>query len=303
MIGQWLPRRHDAMSDAQVLPLTVADVVNLDLGWRSMFNADDLRRHLRRHPRRSFWIPSTREYVIGGYLRHRQEIGSLIELDARGNHNAALVAALLAACAEDDCPLVIFNDTSELRNQRWYHEMGFELVEEIIVYELHTRPASRPERPARLRFEPIDEATPELLHVDQQAFPFLWWNCPAEFRNYLDQTGVRLHLGRNEHGVAVAYAGITLYQGWGHLDRLAVLPEFQGQGYGLETLSYAVAQVYASGARRVGLSTQAANQRSQVLYERFGFRRVYRTDYSIYGHWLIHDKAERAAVVRTPDRA
>jgi len=39
-------------------------------------------------------------------------------------------------------------------------------------------------------------------------------------------------------------------------------------------------------ARRVGLSTQADNLRSQQLYERYGFRRAGGNDYTIYGSWL-----------------
>ena len=41
----------------------------------------------------------------------------------------------------------------------------------------------------------------------------------------------------------------------------------------------------ALGARRVTLSTQEDNHRSQALYERFGFRRT-RWAYEIWGLWL-----------------
>jgi ribosomal protein S18 acetylase RimI-like enzyme len=225
----------------------------------------------------------------------------VLELGARGEGRRPLVRALLEACAREGCPVVIFNDTSELRQPRWYAELGFELIQEIIVYELNGAPAARPPWPSRLRFERIEgRATPELLAVDHGSFPYLWWNSEAEFANYLDQGGVRVYLGRDPRGRAIAYAGITFYHGWGHLDRLAVMTERQGQGYGLETLAFAVEQVIAGGARRVGLSTQADNHRSQVLYERFGFRRSYRTDYRLYGHWLVAGEAERRAVIRTP---
>lgn len=298
MLGQWLPRRQNDPSHSQVTTLTAADVAQLDLGWRSMFTADNLRQHVLHHPQRSFWLPATREYVVGGYWRRRREIGNLIELGARGEHRQILTQALLDACASDGCPLVIFSDTAELRHQRWYQSLGFELVQEIIVYELHGPSTFRPSPSPRLRFEVADEQQmEELLVVDHAAFPFLWWNCQAEFENYLDQGGVHVFLGRNREGVALAYAGITIYQGWGHLDRLAVVPGYQGQGYGLETLAFAVAQVHASGARRMGLSTQADNHRSQELYEHFGFRRTYRTDYNLYGHWLVADKAARKAVL------
>ena len=68
--------------------------------------------------------------------------------------------------------------------------------------------------------------------------------------------------------------------------RIAVIPGRQGAGYGLETLHFAIARLSDLGARRVGLSTQADNFRSQQLYERYGFRRTGGNDYTIYGQWL-----------------
>lgn len=299
MIGQWLSRRPDNQMDSRVVPLKPADVDSLDLGWKSFFNAEELRWHMHRYPNRSFWVPATREYVIGGYWRHRAEIGSVVELGARGEQRRPLIEALMTACTDDGCPLVIFNDTSELRQIRWYADLGFEMVQEIIVYELNGLPqVSRSARP-QLVFEEVTGPTDDLLMIDRQAFPFLWWNCREEFANYLDQSGVRIYLGRSSSGEPVAYCGITLYHGWGHLDRLAVTQAAQGRGLGLETLTHAVNQVLAHGARRTGLSTQADNYRSQRLYERVGFRRTYRTDYQLYGRWLTDDPERRRQVLGT----
>lgn len=298
MLGQWLPRRQDPPSGPEIVPLSATDVGRLDLGWRSMFSADDLRRHVNQHRGRAFWMPATREYVIGGNWRHRREIGSLVEIGARGDHRFALIDALMSACAQDRCALVIYSDTTEVRSQRWHEELGFELVQEIIIYELHGPPTASLDGPRRLRFEPITPMTmADLYTVDQAAFPYMWWNSPAEFENYLDQPGVAIEIGRDQHGEPLAYIGITLYQGWGHLDRLAVVPGRQGQGYGLEALKHAVTRIYQHGSRRIGLSTQADNERSQRLYERFGFRRTYRTDYKLYGYWLVGEPELRRAIL------
>jgi RimJ/RimL family protein N-acetyltransferase len=40
------------------------------------------------------------------------------------------------------------------------------------------------------------------------------------------------------------------------------------------------------GARRIGLSTQGDNARSQRMYEHVGFKRSRSNDYRLYGHWL-----------------
>ena len=137
-----------------------------------------------------------------------------------------------------------------------------------------------------LAFEPVapadDEAMADLLRIDHAAFPWLWRNSVEEFAAYVRTPGVRLALGR-DGARAVAYIGATSYAGWGHLDRIAVAPEAQGRGFGREALAAAIDLLTADGARRVALSTQRANERSQRLYERFGFRRSPSHDYRLYG--------------------
>ncbi|MEX2314954.1 MAG: GNAT family N-acetyltransferase [Thermomicrobiales bacterium] len=80
----------------------------------------------------------------------------------------------------------------------------------------------------------------------------------------------------------VAYTGTTRFRTWGLLDRIAVAPDLPGRGLGKVALDWAVMTLARSGARRVGLSTQARNTRSQQLYESYGFRRAASHDYRIY---------------------
>ena len=90
-------------------------------------------------------------------------------------------------------------------------------------------------------------------------------------------------------GLAVL-VGFTTYAGWGHLDRIAVDPVCQGQGFGRQALQFVTSALVARGARSVALSTQLENVRSQRLYERFGFRRSRVNDYRLYGVQLrAHD--------------
>ena len=125
-----------------------------------------------------------------------------------------------------------------------------------------------------------------LITVDHAAFPWLWWNSAEEFACLCAVPGVELYVGSMEAACHVAYVGITHFRGWGHLDRIGVIPQVQGTGYGLEALRFAVAMLARGGATRIGLSTQANNTRSQRLYHRFGFQRTYQNDYNIYGAWV-----------------
>jgi ribosomal protein S18 acetylase RimI-like enzyme len=134
-----------------------------------------------------------------------------------------------------------------------------------------------------------------LLHVDHAAFPWLWWNTREEFLAYASVPGVELYVGRDSAGEPVAYIGITHFRGWGHLDRIGVVPERQGDGYGLEALRFAVQRLALADATRIGLSTQADNTRSQRLYHRFGFTRTYQNDYNIFGRWVDEASGKRQA--------
>jgi ribosomal protein S18 acetylase RimI-like enzyme len=271
--------------DERPAELAPRDTARLSLAWSSSFTIRELEQHLLDYPGLSWWIPATNEYLIGRPWRHRDEIVEVQELTARLRAEE-LVEALAGACRERGKRLLVMLDQYEARREGFYERIGFELLQNIIIYELARLPRIIP-APARLRFAPVTPATRDaLLAVDHAAFPWLWWNSPAEFDAYAAIYGVEIFLGTEQDGTPAAYVGLTSYRGWGHLDRIAVIPERQGAGYGLEALNFAVGHLAAQGARRVGLSTQADNVRSQHLYERYGFRRVGANDYTIYGRWL-----------------
>jgi ribosomal protein S18 acetylase RimI-like enzyme len=67
----------------------------------------------------------------------------------------------------------------------------------------------------------------------------------------------------------------------GHLARLAVEPQQQGQGIGQALLQDLLAQFVRRGARAVTVNTQKNNQASLTLYQRMGFMAT-REEYPIY---------------------
>lgn len=275
-------------SKSPVQPLTRESLARLRLGWSSKYDHDDIDQIIRENPGLSLWSPHTGEYLIGGPWRHRSEISQVLELSGSGQA-VHLLNGFADAGRAAGKRLVIASEHNESRRRAFYDVARYELIEEIIIYELsHLRSMSRI-RPT-LRFERLDVADDkslqELTAVDNGAFPWLWRNSAEEFDNYVHSTGVEIYLGRDQAGLAVAYIGITRFRDWGHLDRIAVLPNLQGHGYGLQALDWAVLVLGQSGARRIGLSTQARNTRSRRLYERYGFYRVTAQDYALYGRWL-----------------
>jgi ribosomal protein S18 acetylase RimI-like enzyme len=285
----------------RVEPLLAEDVRSLYLPWSSPFESLSLARHLRTHPGRSFWLPETGEYIVGEPWRHRKEITAVADISARGN-GSVLLERIRQAHSEPAHELIVMTDFAGARQPSFYNSLGLGLMQEVLCYELRAIP---PEPPrgllsfSAIALERLDDVG-TLIAVDHASFPWLWWNSVAEFASYGQVPGVALYVGSDDRGTPVTYVGITHFRGWGHLDRIGVVPGHQGAGYGLETLRFAVRMLARGGATRVGLSTQANNTRSQRLYHRFGFQRTYQNDYNIYGVWV---NPARAATAWQPDGA
>jgi ribosomal protein S18 acetylase RimI-like enzyme len=272
---------------AQVRPLLEADLPALRRSWNGRSDLDEVRRILQSCPGRSVWLPDTLEFVLVGPWRHRDEIAQIIEFSAV-RHPLELLDAAAAQCKERGAHLLVFLELDDVRHPGFWHKAGFHLLEEVIAYELDRIP------PAvgwgeRLRFELLnlhdETALASLVALDHAAFPWIWWNSEVEFLTYGLSPGVEIFLAYAGTEL-VGYIGMTSYLGWGHLDRIAIHPRYQGRGLGREALTFAVQRLAQAGARRVGLSTQLTNRRSQRLYERFGFRRSRSSDYRLVGRWL-----------------
>lgn len=267
--------------------LTPEHVDRLRLGWWSRVDSQQVNRLLGEAPGISQWIPSSDEYVLVGPWRHRTDIMHLLELVSI-RHPIHLTRAAIERSAEAGARLFLAVEMTERRTNSFYAEIGLSPLEKVISYEL---PARRGTFPSGFSGEVrrVAEITPgtlqELVDVDASAFPWLWRNSEQEFQEYIMQTGVEIYLFRENH-VPVGYVGVTVFPGWGHIDRLAVVKNEQGKGYGRTLTEFAIHRLMTLGAVRIGLSTQERNTRSQALYSRMGFKRQFAGDYRIYGRAL-----------------
>lgn len=281
----------DTLSEDAIRPIAPEDIRALRIPWDSRYSPDDIARIAETEPRLSLWNARTGEFLIGGHWRHRREIATTFQLAATGGA-IDLLDGFARHCSDLGIHMIVASEQAERRKHQFYEAAGLSPVEDIIVYEM-SRVRAHPPSTGDLRFEPVLElnsiALDELVDLDHHAFPWLWWNSEEEFSEYFNAPGVAIHVGRDRAGNVMAYVGITRYRSWGHLDRIAVRPTVQGRGLGKAALDYAVMTLASSGARRVGLSTQARNTRSRQLYESYGFRRSQTHDYRIYGRQLNHD--------------
>ncbi|HEV2527607.1 MAG TPA: GNAT family N-acetyltransferase [Thermomicrobiales bacterium] len=286
-----------------ILPLRREDVAALPLSWRHKLSYGEIRDLVRAFPGRSVYQPHTGHFALIGPWRHRLDIVQVIDVSAWSAAQGVFDGAATAA-GQLGADLAVVVENDERRRPSLYASYGLEHIEDVITMELD-RPAMPARLNPRLRFVPVLPGTPDLPAirlVDDLAFPWLWRNGSEEFGHYLAMDDVHVFLGLLDDE-PVSYFGVTVYDGWGHLDRIAVRPDLQGQGVGSATLGEALSFLIANGARSVGLSTQAHNEHSRRLYERFGFVRLPQNDYRIYGRALggqsLDDLLARPPIARS----
>lgn len=267
--------------------LDTADVDQLRFGWWSRTDPGQVRRLLSQAPGLSVWVPDAYEYLLVSSWRNRNDVVHVHELVAVRYPTELITVAIKQALAAG-VRLFMTIEMSERRPNAFYRRAGLSLLETVQSYEL-VAPRRDLKGARGLDIRLVDELSPDVLAslvaVDWEAFPWLWRNSEEEFRDYFGQTGVEIYV-LCDQGEAIGYLGITVFPGWGHIDRLAIHPSKQGMGFGRGLTEFAIGRLMALGAVRVGLSTQQRNRRSQALYTRLGFRRQVTSDYRIFGRVL-----------------
>jgi len=266
-----------------IVDLTPDRAATIRLGLTSRFDRQHLINHVRRFPGYGFCTQNGKQFAIAGRWRRRAEIAELVEA-TRGDRREELIEALIRSLTAQGVRLVVLDYGLEALDPSFFRQVGFNLVERIVEYErssasIVARP--RPDLTVRL-YRAADRDA--ILDLERVSFDWLWWNSADEWDAYVATPAVEVLVGSVD-GRIIGYAGMTVYRRDGHLDRLAVREDEQGRGYGSGLLTEALLRMDVRGARRVGLTTQEHNARSQTLYEHYGFHRG-RWTYSIHGRWL-----------------
>lgn len=267
-----------------VQALTGDDVRDLRLPWLSRFSKQSLAAHLQESPGLSFWVPATGEYVVAEPWRRRSEIAQIMEVAARKSR-LSLLQTLLKELHSNGFRIAIMLDDVWRDQPKLYSEIGFAHIEKVVFFQKELRASGAPQLAHALpelsyRRPTLDELD-LLLEVDHSSFPWLWRNSRTEMESYLQLDNVAAYIAWHE-GVPVGYSSFTLYHGWAHLDRLAVIAQEQGRNFGAAQLAYALGLMVKDGAGSVSLSTQQNNTPSQRLYTGFGFKQT-RDAMNLYG--------------------
>jgi ribosomal protein S18 acetylase RimI-like enzyme len=105
--------------------------------------------------------------------------------------------------------------------------------------------------------------------LDERAFDLLWRHSLEALQQALKYARYAsiIRLG----GRVAGYQISTASQHGGHLARLAIDPQFQGQGLASLLVIDLLDYFKRHGFQRITVNTQGSNQRSQALYQRLGF--------------------------------
>jgi [ribosomal protein S18]-alanine N-acetyltransferase len=149
-------------------------------------------------------------------------------------------------------------------------DMGFHYVEDIVTLARSGKQIPDPE-PSVLTIRTAEaKDDPTLTQLDQAAFTPPWQLAPDELRQ-AHRISASCTVGVL-NGQIICYQLSTLYFDGSHLARLAVLPQFQGQGIGGVLLGDVLRRFFRRGVYSMTVNTQASNLHSQHLYRRYGFR-------------------------------
>jgi ribosomal-protein-alanine N-acetyltransferase len=109
----------------------------------------------------------------------------------------------------------------------------------------------------------------DILDIDRLAFAPLWRNTPLTLAEFLSGSSYFYVAELEQH--VVGYVHASLVGRHGHLTRIAVHPQFQGQQVGVRLLADVLSFFRRQRVFGVTVNTQRDNVRARRLYEWFGF--------------------------------
>jgi ribosomal protein S18 acetylase RimI-like enzyme len=157
--------------------------------------------------------------------------------------------------------------------QRGFLDAGFEVQERLhlLVLDRSVTLPPMPAGPVLHRAGPLRKRG--VLEVDATAFTPFWRLDRAGLQEALKATQhrrLRVVLGARHRVVGYAICGAS--SGRGFVQRLAVLPQAQGNGFGKRLLLDGLYWLRSLSGGEIAVNTQLGNEAALGLYRRVGFR-------------------------------
>jgi ribosomal protein S18 acetylase RimI-like enzyme len=160
-----------------------------------------------------------------------------------------------------------------LSARRAWLQAGFETYIDLALMRKSLNDSG--DSPSHLVVEKPDADVDDLLAIDSAAFPDFWRFNRDGLEEAIQATSrstTLTILGGN--GTPIAYAVVGFGSAIAYLQRVAVEPDWQGQGMGRSLLRVAGRRARESGAKVLLLNTQLDNTQAIQLYEDEGFTKL-----------------------------
>ena len=164
---------------------------------------------------------------------------------------------------------------ASLSNSDWFTRLlrhsGFTHQDDIVVLEWNGDHPTTSSRNPGVEIRPMRaDDLPEIFQIDQSAFAPLWQNSLASLTKAFNQPGIStVALSQDQ---IVGYQISTTITIHGHLARLAVDADHQGQHVASALVDDLLHQFLRRGVWRATVNTQADNKPSMAVYQKFGFQ-------------------------------
>jgi ribosomal protein S18 acetylase RimI-like enzyme len=156
----------------------------------------------------------------------------------------------------------------------WFEDLlvanGFEEINRVIMLAWHPQKDFPEDKTTDFNIRPMNlDDLAAVEAIDAAAFGSVWQNSLGSLEIAFRQASVATVV--EEEGCLIAYQISTATPMGGHLARLAVRPEYQGNGIGKALVRDMLSQFYRRGAQTVSVNTQEDNHASISLYQKAGF--------------------------------
>jgi len=154
---------------------------------------------------------------------------------------------------------------------RWIRGLGFERHNDVDTFVKNGLDIPAVRTNPGLIVRPVGVEDLEILaKIEAEAFEPLWRHSAASLA--LAQRHAFCFDVAEVDSRVIGFQFSTLVRTGAHLSRMTVDPDFQGGGVGSALLVHAFNHYRSRGISTITLNTQADNQISRRLYQRFGFR-------------------------------
>ena len=230
------------------------------------------------HPSDALWLAWHRDRTVGLLLapNDRSSAVWLRALAVADGYEAEPIFVVMLDHAQALLHTLDVNQLVGLAHPDWMADLlsatGFAHLTEVITFRKSDRVIPSPlgqYAPVTIRPAlPVD--IPIITANDRAAFDPVWWHSERSIAHMLKTTAH--FIVAEADGQTVGHAFSDIYDGHGHLIRLAVRPDFQQRGIGEQLLIESLQYQRAAGAFPFTVNTQIDNLASQALYRRFGYQ-------------------------------